>query len=251
MIILEWSIKSNIITGKMNIDRNVECQDKTCYIQHDDFSCIALADGASCAMYSGAGAEGVTTAVCQFMRERFDYLYELDEEKIKYEVLCAVLRHLRKIIIEKNIKLKDLGSTLLFTAIKGNKYISMLLGDGIIAKHNKESNGYSIYSESNITGKKKHLTSSPMCYLHAHLNKGITDNTDIFFMCSDGLADNMNLNDEVLLKQSINTILEKDILECIYKETTNNIIDAATDKQGGYIYTDDCSYVALYINGNR
>lgn len=240
---LNWIIKSQSIAGKMNRDRNIECQDKTYSVQHEDFACIALADGASCSEYGGIGAQVAVETVCEFMEKRFDYLFELNEEEIKYHVLCSVLRKLRKIIIERDIKLNNLASTLLFTAVKGDRYISMLLGDGMISKNQKEHYEYLIYSETRSTYKKKYLTSSPMCYLNAYVNKGNVGDIEGFFMCSDGLSDKVNIKDSDELKNSIDNIMEKIYL---FHKDEKNIYKQMEDN----IWIDDCSYITLYKNQN-
>lgn len=231
---LRWMVRSEKITGEINRERNMECQDSTYSIVEEDFSCMALADGAYCATYGGLGAQIACETVCKIMKDKFDYLYELNEESIKYYVLCAVIRSFRKIILEKDIRLKDLGSTLLFTAVKGDKYISMLLGDGLIIKNNEEQSEYLLFEKhvENINGiKKKHLTSSPMCYLYAHINKGNIDGTDSFFMCSDGLYDRFNVKDEKELKVNIKNIMK------------NSLCDYEGSKD---IVYDDCSYIVLF-----
>ena len=276
MMTLRWMVRGEKITGEINKERNVECQDRMYSIVEDDFSCIALADGAYSAECGGLGAQAACEAVCRIMQDKFDYLYELSEENIKYYVLCAVVRSFRKIILEKDIKLKDLGSTLLFTSVKGDKYISMLLGDGFIIKNMKDYSEYLLYEKNaqNINGiKKKHLTSSPMCYLHAHVNKGEIHDTQSFFMCSDGLYDNVNVKDEEELKENIQTIMDSRIYgprdnknrsqlttdnkysHNIYnnKKITNELYinaqrndDGADKEVGNDLYADDGSYIALF-----
>lgn len=227
----------------MNRNRNVECQDRTYYVQHDDFLCIALADGASCTEYGRIGAQTAAETVCEFMKNKFDYLFELEDEKIKYDVLCEVLRNLRKIIIEDDIKLKELGSTLLFTALKDNRYISMLLGDGAIIKRQKDSYEYLIYSESISTNKKKYLTSSPMCYLNAYVKKGRVNDIKSFIMCSDGFLDNLNIKHMEEGEQSIENLIYNNF--CCYED--NEIISGRTK---GSINMDDSSCIFMYKNYN-
>lgn len=247
---MKWMVRGEKITGKINRERNVECQDRMYSVVEEKFSCIALADGAYSAECGGFGAQVACEAVCIIMQDKFDYLYELSEENIKYYVLCAVVRRFRKIIIEKDIKLKDLGSTLLFTAVKGDKYISMLLGDGFIIKNMKDHSEYLLYEKNaqNINGiKKKHLTSSPMCYLHARVNKGEIHDTQSFFMCSDGLYDNVNVKDEEELKEIIQTIMNSRIYGHIDTRDNKNRSQITTDNK----YNNKKITNKLYINVKR
>lgn len=170
MVLLEWIIKANSIKGNFKRRINDKCQDKIYSIENEESVCIALADGASCALYGDLGAEISVKTSCEYMKRNFDKLFKFSEEKIKYELLCAVVMALRKASIIGNYYLKDLVSTLSILAIKDKRYISIFLGDGIIGKIENEKLDSISYFDSTKNSKYKYLTTTSECYYRAKIH---------------------------------------------------------------------------------
>lgn len=203
---MKWIVKSQIITGKANKKCGIKCQDKIHYINNEEIICAALADGAGCANFGDLGADIAVKTACEYIKKNFDYLFKLEEEKVKYKIFSCIIREFRKLIIERNVILRDLASTLLVMAVKGDKYIMISLGDGYIGYVKNKKLKTMFYFDSNITNKKKFLTSSPMCYEYAELKRGNINDLNTFFICSDGFIDCFHNYNNLLDKNLYNVV---------------------------------------------
>lgn len=213
---MKWTIKCENIKGKINKKYNRKCHDKIYYLNKEKILCAALADGAGCAKYGDIGAYSSVKASCEYMEKNFDNLFELEEEKIKYKLFCHIKRKLRELILEKDILLKDLASTLLVIAIKEDKYIMISLGDGYIGQLDDEKVKTMFYVDSRKNNKKKFLTSSLICYKYAEAKKGYVNNSKSFFMCSDGFfycfdkynhSEVMNVYNKISSNKKLNKVI--------------------------------------------
>ncbi|MCK4441948.1 MAG: protein phosphatase 2C domain-containing protein, partial [Sulfurovaceae bacterium] len=129
-----WKIASSYIIGQGHISKNIPCQDRTFKLikKHSSgtFYGLALADGAGSCSHSDIGAEFIVKKILNFIKSKFLYIYKKNNPSqyiIKY-----IEKELYEFSNKKNINFKDLSSTLLFIAIKNNKFIIGHIGDGVI-----------------------------------------------------------------------------------------------------------------------
>lgn len=233
---MEWIIKANSIKGNLKRGINDKCQDKIYSIKNKESICIALADGVSCA-YGDLGAEIAVKIACEYMEKHFDELFVFSEEKTKYEVLCAVVRALRKASITGNYHLKSLASTLSIVGIKNNRYISIFLGDGTIGKIENEKLDCISYFDSTKSRKHKYLTTTSECYNRVKIRKGYSDNIDLFFILSDGTIDYFYDSNEDKIYKNLSKIIKKEYAN-IADELNNELVENNS--------IDDCSYIIAY-----
>lgn len=237
MVTLDWVIKGNSIRSEFKRNITDKCQDKIYSIKNKGITCIALADGTEFALYGDLGAEIAVKTACKYMEKNFDKLFGYSEEKISYEILCAVVRALRKASIIESYDFKNLASTLSILGIKNSEYISVFLGDGIIGKIENGEIRCLSYFDSNKSSKHKYLTTTSECYQRAKVTKGYCNGIDLFFILSDGILDYFYEADEDKMYMNLSKIIKKEY---------GNIEDELNNKLVKNKLIDDCSYIIAY-----
>lgn len=129
------------LIGKDHIQGNLPCQDKTFYFHKDGVRVIALADGAGSKKESHLGADIATKTVVRLLIENFDHYFTLLEDQpirksnIGKIIIREVLKGLNNLITQnKAMSITEMSSTLLFIAMKDDKYIQGHIGDGLIGE---------------------------------------------------------------------------------------------------------------------
>ena len=129
------------LIGKDHIQGNLPCQDKTFYMQHKGVRVIALADGAGSKKESHLGADIATKTVTKLLIDNFDEFFtSLEDEPTRKSnlgkiIIREILKGLNDLIAQnKAMSISEMSSTLLFIAMKDDKYIQGHIGDGLIGE---------------------------------------------------------------------------------------------------------------------
>lgn len=235
------------VQGRTHVAYGVPCQDKTYFLNHGEVSAIALADGAGSAKFSHFGAEHVTKKICKYLCENFDTVYTKILEKdanIKHYLINIVCAEFSILSAELNCKIKDLASTLLAVAVKGDRYILLHLGDGVIGcVRGKKLEILSMPTNGeyvNITYFTTSENATRVFKTKAHELLGITS----FIMMSDGAMDG-GLYD-VREEKLVNTV--KQIADYSRVESLDEIRAGVKELFETRVMTnttDDCSIAVL------
>lgn len=93
-----WNIIRHETQGRGHIKDNIPCQDKTYHLQDQDFSIIALADGAGSAKFSHFGAESTTKKIADLIKEKFQHYYDSKESKeVQQEIISTLVKNLESL----------------------------------------------------------------------------------------------------------------------------------------------------------
>jgi len=134
-----WKLASAYVTGRGHLIKNAPCQDRTFELvsQHSTgtFYGLSLADGAGSYALSDIGAEIVTKEVLAYLKSNFSKLSRVKNTSKK--VIKKIEEKLAKEATIRGIEIKELSSTLLFVAIKNDRFIAGHIGDGVIGVLNK------------------------------------------------------------------------------------------------------------------
>jgi serine/threonine protein phosphatase PrpC len=124
---------------------NTPCQDSVIEYRCDGYYFLGLSDGAGSAKYSNIGSEQILFFLTLHLRIYFeDYQNDIIDAN---KNLLSIIHIALKIIAKKNkVNVDELSSTLLLFVIKGNKYMIIHLGDGVVGKLDKNNN-LSVLSE--------------------------------------------------------------------------------------------------------
>lgn len=141
MIIKHFKQCSLEVIGTDHVKSDLPCQDKTAYAMKDGVRVIVLSDGAGSKKNSDLGAEVTTKTVAKMLSEKFDeYYLMLENEPVRGNVLAKeivkeVYKNLNKTASENDgLSIIEMSCTLLFVAMKDDKYIQGHIGDGLIGE---------------------------------------------------------------------------------------------------------------------
>ena len=170
------------LQGQTHKKNNQACQDHISYRTGKNILFAALADGAGSRRYGGESAKtAVEVTDGYFKRKRKIFcncktvsadISELFERKYK----------------EYGLKKKDIGTTLLFVAILGNKYIAGHIGDGVIIM--KNAHGISVLSEpeNGLYENETFFLPQETEADHFRIYTGEIDQKSGFILASDGIS---------------------------------------------------------------
>ena len=243
-----WNVIHCAVQGRGHVKNNIPCQDKTYSIFINGVNVVALSDGAGSAKLSHFGAENTVKNICFELAEEFDnFFYEEDGIIIKNKILSKTLERLTKLSLELNCELKDLASTLLFVAIKEDRFILSHIGDGVI--------GYLKDGEIKIATQPENgefinttvFTTSKNAINTMKIIKGKLGTIKSFILMSDGSENSFYDKKEKKLTSNLKKIIQKMIIGPIIniqeklEKTFKDIIIQKT--------SDDCS-IAIMVDEN-
>ena len=269
--LLQWKIASSYYIGRGHESKKMPCQDRTAKLVHfsdipQKKSCIrrfsyrskstnreksfyglSLADGAGSCKHSDIGAEIITKKILEYIQGNFDYLYSYKTDNISKKLLDYIESKLKEISSDKKINLKDLSSTLLFVAIKDNKYIVGHIGDGVIGMLDKDNNLSTISHPSNGEFSNVTFFTTSLHYPERlRIIKAPVDNNIGFILMSDGSQE--SLYDK--RRQKL-TDINKSIINWLKNYDEKKVEDALHNNLKNVICKktiDDCSIGIMRIN---
>lgn len=246
-----WKPIGVTVQGKLNEERNIECQDVVASYVKNGISVIALADGASLKEYSLEGANIVAPAVCKFVANNFAKLFtEEDIYEAKKIILEDLINRLTKRAKKFKSDIHEFASTLLFVAIKeGKQCIIGHIGDGIICR--EENNEWTIVSkeEQKNSLNETDLVTGLNVYARMKMFRHDINELTSFVLLSNGCTEaiaNENLNNVTSLSNLI-----KENSQTAYdtvKETLENKVKESTDNDCGIIYLTKLTNSGIYEN---
>jgi len=190
----KWKIASAYAIGQGHIKNNTPCQDRTFKLikksSKGTFYGLALADGAGSCKYSDIGAEFITKKILYFFNSKFSYI--LNKKNPSVYIRQYIEKELLNLSIKKNINFKDLSSTLLVVAIKGNKVIIGHIGDGVIGVLDKNSHLKTLSKPMNGEySNSTFFTTSTYYENRLKIIKGSIKESVGFILMSDGTEESL------------------------------------------------------------
>ena len=171
------------IQGQTHRKNNKLCQDHIKYRTKNNTLFAALADGAGSRKYGGESAEIVVEIVDSYFKRKRK-IYE------KYENVSKDIETLfENKLKEKHISKNEAGTTLLFVAVRGNRYIAGHVGDGVIIMKNND--GIRVLSEPE-NGRyvfETFFLPQESNADHFRIYSGEIEEGDGFILASDGIAE--------------------------------------------------------------
>ena len=234
-----------IARGSSHLKSGKPCQDNFYSASKKKTIVVALGDGAGSCSQSEIGSELCTKYITEFLLINFNEIYNKDKKEIAKVLVSQLQEELNLKAEELNISIKDLSSTLLFVAVKNNKFIAGHIGDGLIGTFHES--GAKVFSrpENGEHGNETFFISQKIALNHFRVYKGNLKSIKGFILMSDGSYDNLynkktnkltqaNLSFFTWLADSNNS---KGEVELALKKTLE---DKFTKKT-----SDDCSVVLL------
>lgn len=207
---MKYVIAGASVRGSKHIKKGVVCQDAIAYYENesDSFYSIALADGAGSQKYSDVGAQFISEFILKYIYSHFNEIYtgSIDRYELTYTLEKALYQKAKKIAINY----ETIGSTLLAVCVKGDKLISIHIGDGVIAY--KDINEKIHLLSHPMNGEFKDQTFFTNTNFKDKLRLGIVkiEKADSFILMSDGLSDSLYIDkDRSMVYKTTNLLFEK------------------------------------------
>lgn len=241
-----WKMINYEICGRGHLKTNIPCQDKTLMINKGDSHVIALADGAGSASHSHYGAETVVNTISNFLIDNFDNLIaNKNGVKVKEEILAIMREALLNESKKHSCAIKELASTVLAIAVKGDEFLIVHLGDGVIGFVKDDILKVASKPENGEFSNSTIFVTSGNAINYLKLYKGKTDGISGFVIMSDGTAESFYHKKSQKLSVGVKKIIDWSILlpqekiQELLVDSFNNIVSKNT--------LDDCS-IAILVN---
>ncbi len=224
--------------GRGHISRNIVCQDKVLYAYGDGVSAIALADGAGSATNSQLGAEKSASVIANMLIGSFEEIYgNPSSGAVAEKIMQNIRKGLQQLSDEYGMELKTLASTLLAVAVRGDKYIYLHLGDGVIGAFRKNRTFMASAPANGEFANSTVFTTSDRAEEYMQLGKGVLGDIEGFVLMSDGSAHSLVQKQQQKFAGAVDTIfrvgkllpkaymeklLQKDLLPAMICKTTDD-----------------------------
>ena len=239
MTISHWKIANAEATGKGHLKNNLPCQDYTLVRQQNGVTILLLADGAGSAAYSQLGAKAVVHKMADLLQEYIEYYYVHENELVIKKQIIEELLNAIDAIDGFEGERKDYASTLLFVAVKDEKYLAGHLGDGLIGMESKRDLEILSLPENGQFANTTYFVTTENSWEHLRLYKGTTDDLTGFALMSDGSADSLFNKREKRLAPAIKKMLEW--LREYPNQKINEVLKANLESVIKEQTFDDCS----------
>ena len=231
--------------GSSHIKNGKPCQDKIYSKKYKHVAAIALADGAGSCSQSDLGAEICTRHIVDFLCNNFDKTYLLNEQEISEKINKSIKKPLEKMSVELNVSSKELSSTLLFVAVKGNKFIAGHIGDGLIGKFDESGSQIVSLPENGEYANETFFITMPEADKYLRIYKDNLNSTLGFILMSDGSYESLFDTQKNILASANLTFFswlidKQNTIESLNKSIEDNLASKFTKQT-----TDDCSVILL------
>lgn len=244
---MSYKICGFALQGIAHIKNNIPCQDKIAFIQNETTSVVALSDGAGTARYSHFGAKCSVELVCFKLLKDFDrYFNQKDGLLVKTEIVKLIKEKISILASNQKCSISDMAHTLLFVAIKKNKFILFHIGDGVIGYAKNDNIHLASMPNNGEFANETFFTTSQDAHNYTKIIKGDMDKIGGFVLMSDGTSESLYSKQSKTLVKLVykilllNSIISNDILKIKLEESFKKHILTRT--------TDDCSLLIISKN---
>ncbi len=182
-----WRAVGAVETGRSHLREGKVCQDKICILTRNGVMTTALADGCGSAKVPELGAEVVTRRICQLLCDRFEeFLHNPAGAEVKQEILRQLYEALDECCLSHGCTREDLASTLLAVAVRGDCYLMLHIGDGVIGYvRNGRIRVASVPDNGEFANETTFVT-APDALSSLRIYKGRNELIEGFVLMSDG-----------------------------------------------------------------
>ena len=243
-----WKIISHAMPGSSHLEQGKGCEDVIKVVTDENIAVISLADGAGSFSKAVEGAELATEKSSKWLIKNFDWAYIAKKSDITNRLIYNTIKKgLKRKSKKEKSKPKEYSSTLLFVAIKDNRYIAGHIGDGVIGVTTTEGENV-VLSEPDRGefANNTYFTTSSKISKHFRLHRGTIVNIGSFFLMSDGSADclfNQTDNTFAPAISKFSSLLEGASDEGV--KQVNNALNNVMEQHFRSRTNDDCSFVML------
>jgi serine/threonine protein phosphatase PrpC len=185
-----WGASRAAVIGRSHEEANLPCQDATAILQEGGVFAAALADGAGSRRYSKEGAESAAASACKLLAQAFDDFWNGEPADVQRRVLDRVTEGLAAEAKRLAVEPGELASTLLFVAVRDDRFLAGHLGDGVIGHRRGGRMGILSHPRQGEFANETVFTTSKEAARSLALYRGKLAEPDaMFILMSDGSAE--------------------------------------------------------------
>ncbi len=239
-----WKIAGASIIGSSHIKNKTPCQDFICSLTRGDVICIALADGAGSCKYSDIGAVISCTAVTEHLTADFDRFFSMPQSVIKHRIIHFIRTRLGRKAKALNTNKSELSSTLLFLALKGDKYLLGHLGDGVICGEDKGKLVLLSAPQNGEFANTTYFVTTKNYQDHFKISYGNVSELTSFFLMSDGAAEALYHKKKHIFSRALKTFAAW--LDSYPSDEVSAAIESNMESLFPKHTSDDCSIIIAH-----
>ena len=185
-------IKTYSKVGEYHRSKGKENEDAYRILVNGDYVYCMVSDGAGSSAYAKEAAWCTIEAAADFCYGQganfFDDNYHCAAKRLIFDVQQALFEKAN----EQNTDLSQMMCTLVLLAIntKTKQYVTVHVGDGLIAATQQQQTQILSYPENGPTKQYTYMVNSPNVMKHLRVKIGCYDAEAKFFVCSDGAVEN-------------------------------------------------------------
>ena len=243
-----WHTQTAAVTGSGHQRQGLPCQDKTWSMEANGVTAIALADGAGSARLSHEGAESAVQTICRTLCEQFDELYVSSSPmEMRMKALREVRQRIRLHAAERNAAIGNFACTLLAVAVRGDKYLLVHVGDGVIGY---QKSGKLLVASRPQNGEFANTTTfvtSPDVLQKARVLRGRQPKLEGFVLMSDGCEAALYQKKKAAIAPLVGRLFQR--AELLEHSTAESLLQMALKCAVSPCTHDDCSLAVMTRKG--
>lgn len=237
-----WRVVGAAETGRSHIREGKVCQDKICILTRNGVTTAALADGCGSARLPELGAEAVTRRICQLFCDRFEeFMHNPAGAEVKQEILRQLYEVLDECCRNHGCVREDLASTLLAVALRGDSYLMLHIGDGVIGYVKEGRVRVASVPDNGEFANETTFVTAPDAFVSLRIAKGRNGAIEGFVLMSDGC--------EASLYKRADAVLAPILARQVYRlgitseEYFQSSLEQSLAETISHQTTDDCSMI--------
>lgn len=207
MMFRTWKMVSGQVQGRAHQRRSLPCQDRTYTLSRRQTFVIALADGAGSYRRSDQGANLAVRATSRALVSQFDVLYSMHPQDVARSIVDVVMHRLTRATGPSD-DVRELSSTLLFVAVKGERYLAGHLGDGVTGYYDGEACCVLSTPDNGEYTNLTYFTTDSDAVPRFRVYRGVLQEHRGFFLMSDGAASSLYAKKDRVFAPALNEIFQ-------------------------------------------
>lgn len=181
-----------------------------------------ISDGAGSSNYAKEAAWCTVNSAGDFCYKTGSEFFKDEKETARY-LIFEVQQALFERANELNTDLSQMMCTLVLLAVntKTMQYVTVHIGDGLIANTTKDKTKIISYPENGATKQYTYMVNSPNVMKHLRIKSDTFESDAKFFVCTDGVTENCySTNQYVEQIQSVEKIIyfKDDATYCLFSQ---------------------------------
>ena len=243
-----WHTQTAAVTGSGHQRQGLPCQDKTWSLETNGITAIALADGAGSARLSHEGAEIAVQTICRTLCEQFDELYVSSSPmEMRVRALQEVRQRIRLHAAERNAAIGNFACTLLAVAVRGDEYLLVHVGDGVIGY---QKSGKLLVASRPQNGEFANATTfvtSPDVLQKARVLRGRQPKLEGFVLMSDGCEAALYQKKKATIAPLMGRLFQRS--ELLEHDAAEGLLEMVLECAVAPRTRDDCSLAVMTRKG--